>query len=166
MPADCAAVCADAATACVAQAVAAAEAEAALQRVPPEALEQQLLGSRLRVGRSHFAAALDAAVPASLRGVMLPEVPRVAWADVGGYEDVKRALREMIEVRSRLWRPTVVNAWSHLVVVSLSSPAGLTHPTGLRMCDDASCYVLSFSGAVSEHLPLELCRCRCRVRRW
>lgn len=109
VPADCAAVCADAASACVAEAVAAAEAEAALQRVPPEALEQQLLGSRLRIGQSHFAAALDAAVPSSLRGVMLPEVPQVAWSDIGGYEDVKRALREMIEVP--LSRPALMKAF-------------------------------------------------------
>lgn len=27
-----------------------------------------------------------------------PQVPTVAWEDIGGYEDVKQALREMIEV--------------------------------------------------------------------
>lgn len=28
----------------------------------------------------------------------LAQVPRVAWSDIGGYEDVKQALQEMIEV--------------------------------------------------------------------
>ena len=28
------------------------------------------------------------------------QVPSVAWEDIGGYEDVKQALREMIEVRT------------------------------------------------------------------
>jgi SpoVK/Ycf46/Vps4 family AAA+-type ATPase len=31
-----------------------------------------------------------------------PQVPSVAWEDIGGYEDVKQALREMIEVRTML----------------------------------------------------------------
>ena len=41
--------------------------------------------------------------PASLSSTVLPsqspQVPSVAWEDIGGYEDVKQALREMIEVR-------------------------------------------------------------------
>lgn len=42
--------------------------------MPPEALEQRLLDTQLEVTQQHFATALDAAVPASLRGVALAEV--------------------------------------------------------------------------------------------
>lgn len=45
-----------------------------LSQAPSEALEQQLLDAQLSVTQQHFAAALDAAMPSSLRSVALPEV--------------------------------------------------------------------------------------------
>ena len=41
---------------------------------PVEVLQQRVLGAQLRVTRQHFAAALQSAVPCSLRAVALPEV--------------------------------------------------------------------------------------------
>ncbi len=80
MPADCAAVCTEAATACMAEAVEAAElaeAAAAAAGLPAGSAEQQLLAMRLRVAAPHFALGLERVVPCSLRH-LAPEVPR--WA--------------------------------------------------------------------------------------
>ena len=55
--------------------------------------------------------------PASLSSTVLPsqspQVPSVAWEDIGGYEDVKQALREMIEVRTMQLSEHAVAVFPH-----------------------------------------------------
>lgn len=93
MAADCGAVCTHAATACIREAVAAAEAEV-LQGGSgrADAVERQLLEARLEVTAAHFEGALAAVAPCSLRGVAV-EVPRTSWDDIGGQWAVKRELQ-------------------------------------------------------------------------
>jgi len=52
---------------------------------------------RIEVTRDHFERALRTARPANLREEMV-EIPNVSWDDVGGLEDVKRKLIEMIQL--------------------------------------------------------------------
>jgi transitional endoplasmic reticulum ATPase len=59
--------------------------------IPGEILE------RVRVTASDFSDALRELEPSAMREVLV-EIPKVAWDDVGGLEDVKRQLREMIEM--------------------------------------------------------------------
>lgn len=51
----------------------------------------------LRVTMEDFRAALKRVQPSALREIMI-ETPNVQWADVGGLEDTKRALREGVEL--------------------------------------------------------------------
>jgi len=60
------------------------------EEIPPEILEQ------LKVTRQDFEAALKEVKPSALREVFI-EVPSVHWEDVGGLEDVKKALKEAVE---------------------------------------------------------------------
>ncbi|GAB4820477.1 hypothetical protein N2152v2_007523 [Parachlorella kessleri] len=102
--ADCVAVCTEAALRCASEAVAAAEEAAAAEGEwgAPRAGELgQVLSSReflegLRVEARHLEAAAAVLGPAVLRGVS-PEVPEVAWEDVGGLQEAKAALRELVE---------------------------------------------------------------------
>ena len=82
VPADCAAVCADAATACVAEAVSSAEAAVAAGTLTPEAAEDQLLSAQLRVTADHFHDALASATPCALRHLS-PDIPR--WVCVRSF---------------------------------------------------------------------------------
>ena len=59
--------------------------------IPAETLE------RMRVLEEDFKNALKEIEPSAMREVLV-EVPRVNWADVGGLEDVKRKLREAVEL--------------------------------------------------------------------
>ncbi len=60
------------------------------EQIPPEILEQ------LKVTRQDFEEALKEVKPSALREVFI-EVPSVHWDDVGGLEDVKKALKEAVE---------------------------------------------------------------------
>ncbi len=68
-----------------------------------EFIPQQILEG-LRVTREDFANAMNEIQPSALREVFL-EVPNVKWDDVGGLEDVKKALKEAVELP--LKRPEV-----------------------------------------------------------
>jgi transitional endoplasmic reticulum ATPase len=59
--------------------------------VPPEVLET------MRVTNADFKDALREVEPSAMREVAV-EIPNVAWGDVGGLEDIKRLLKEMIEL--------------------------------------------------------------------
>ncbi|MDW5561785.1 MAG: CDC48 family AAA ATPase [Methanomassiliicoccus sp.] len=59
--------------------------------VPPGVLE------RMRVTQEDFKDALREVEPSAMREVAI-EIPNVAWGDVGGLEDIKRLLKEMIEL--------------------------------------------------------------------
>lgn len=50
----------------------------------------------MAVSQSHFKIAMGAANPASLRETVV-EVPNVKWDDIGGLEDTKKELREMVQ---------------------------------------------------------------------
>ncbi|MEM4389743.1 MAG: CDC48 family AAA ATPase [Candidatus Micrarchaeia archaeon] len=62
--------------------------------IPPNVLEE------LKVTRTDFANAMREVHPSALREVFA-EVPNVRWVDVGGLEDVKRELREAVELPIR-----------------------------------------------------------------
>ncbi|PWB81077.1 MAG: AAA family ATPase [Candidatus Methylomirabilota bacterium] len=62
-----------------------------LETVPAEVLE------RLIVTHEDFSQALRRIRPSALRELLI-EVPRVTWSDVGGLDDVKRSLRETVEL--------------------------------------------------------------------
>jgi transitional endoplasmic reticulum ATPase len=59
--------------------------------VPPGVLE------RMRVTQDDFRDALREVEPSAMREVAV-EIPNVAWNDVGGLEEIKRLLKEMIEL--------------------------------------------------------------------
>jgi len=61
--------------------------------IPTEVLE------RMRVTKDDFDQALREVEPSSLREVLV-EIPRATWEDVGGLDEVKRELREVIELPS------------------------------------------------------------------
>jgi transitional endoplasmic reticulum ATPase len=50
----------------------------------------------MAVSQTHFKIAMGAANPASLRETVV-EVPNVKWEDIGGLEDTKKELREMVQ---------------------------------------------------------------------
>eukprot|EP01069_Polyplicarium_translucidae_P002608 Polyplicarium_translucidae@DN2081_c0_g1_i2.p1 len=59
-----------------------------------EKIDAQILES-MAVNQDHFNTAMGACNPSSLRETVV-EVPNVRWDDIGGLEDVKRNLQEMI----------------------------------------------------------------------
>jgi transitional endoplasmic reticulum ATPase len=59
--------------------------------IPPEALE------KLVVERADFEQALKEVQPSALREIVV-EIPNVRWEDVGGLDQVKQLLREMVEL--------------------------------------------------------------------
>eukprot|EP00070_Physeter_catodon_P035600 XP_028342494.1 cell division cycle protein 48 homolog [Physeter catodon] len=59
-----------------------------------ETIDAQVLNS-MAVTQEHFTSALQCCNPSSLRETVV-EVPNVKWDDIGGLEDVKRNLQEMI----------------------------------------------------------------------
>jgi transitional endoplasmic reticulum ATPase len=58
-------------------------------------IDAEVLDS-MSVSQTHFKIALGSANPASLRETIV-EVPNVKWQDIGGLEDTKRELREMVQ---------------------------------------------------------------------
>ena len=58
-------------------------------------IDAELLSS-LAVCQDHFKYALAQANPSSLRETVV-EVPNITWADIGGLEDVKLELRELVQ---------------------------------------------------------------------
>lgn len=77
-------------------------AMSALRRVLPEIkwkdeseLPKELM-ERLVVKRDDFENALRMVEPSAMREVLV-EVPKVTWEDIGGLEDVKQELKEMVE---------------------------------------------------------------------
>jgi SpoVK/Ycf46/Vps4 family AAA+-type ATPase len=78
-------------------------AMAALRRVLPEIKWKEKEGElpkevleKLVVTKADFDAALQVVEPSAMREVLI-EVPKVKWEDIGGLDDVKQQLREMIE---------------------------------------------------------------------
>ncbi len=59
--------------------------------IPPETLE------KLTVSRDDFEQGLKEVQPSALREIVV-EIPNVRWDDVGGLEEVKRLLHEMVEL--------------------------------------------------------------------
>ncbi|CAN0176772.1 unnamed protein product [Ectocarpus sp. 6 AP-2014] len=85
--ADIAQLCMEAALACI--------AEKSHEFDVDSELDAEMLSS-LEITNDHFVKALETSNPSSLRETMV-EVPDVTWADIGGLEDVKRELQEMIQ---------------------------------------------------------------------
>jgi len=67
------------------------ELDLTLETFPPEILQ------RLVVAHGDFSDALHRIRPSALRELLI-EIPRVTWHDIGGLADVKRALRETVEL--------------------------------------------------------------------
>lgn len=50
----------------------------------------------MKITMHHFKEALKLINPSTLRETFV-EIPKINWADIGGLEDVKRTLRELIQ---------------------------------------------------------------------
>jgi len=59
-----------------------------------ETIDAEILAS-MAVSQEHFKYALGQSNPSSLRETVV-EVPNTSWADIGGLEDVKRELKELV----------------------------------------------------------------------
>lgn len=59
--------------------------------IPPEVLE------KMKITREDFKEALKEIEPSSLREVFI-EIPKVTWSDIGGLNEVKRILKEVVEL--------------------------------------------------------------------
>jgi len=86
--ADLAQLCAEAAMQCIREKLELVDLEE--ETIPAEVLDS------MAVTQEHFRAAMHSGNPSALRETVV-EVPDVTWADVGGLEDVKRELREMVQ---------------------------------------------------------------------
>ena len=60
-----------------------------------DGIDAEILAS-MSVTKTHFKDALGTATPSALRETKV-EIPNVTWEDVGGLEDVKRELQEVVE---------------------------------------------------------------------
>jgi len=60
------------------------------EKIPAEVLDS------MAVTQEHFRMALDASNPSALRECVV-EVPTVSWEDIGGLEEVKRELKELVQ---------------------------------------------------------------------
>eukprot|EP00746_Dinoflagellata_sp_MGD_P135173 gnl/MRDRNA2_/MRDRNA2_69122_c0_seq1.p1 gnl/MRDRNA2_/MRDRNA2_69122_c0~~gnl/MRDRNA2_/MRDRNA2_69122_c0_seq1.p1 ORF type:complete len:396 (+),score=94.29 gnl/MRDRNA2_/MRDRNA2_69122_c0_seq1:102-1289(+) len=85
--ADLAQLCTEAAMACIREKMHEIDMDA-------DMLDIELLNS-MAVTEAHFEAALTLSNPSSLRETVV-ETPKVAWGDIGGLEETKRQLQEMI----------------------------------------------------------------------
>ncbi len=61
------------------------------ERVPIEILE------KIKVNKQHFLDAMKVVEPSALREILIQK-PHVKWEDIGGLEDVKEKLRELVEL--------------------------------------------------------------------
>ncbi|PHJ25003.1 cell division protein cdc48cy [Cystoisospora suis] len=85
--ADLAQLCTEAALSCIRE-------KMDLIDLEDDTIDAQVLNS-MSVTQEHFTSALQCCNPSSLRETVV-EVPNVKWDDIGGLEDVKRNLQEMI----------------------------------------------------------------------
>jgi transitional endoplasmic reticulum ATPase len=86
--ADMQALCTEAAMSCIREKMSIIDLE-------DDEIDAEVLDS-LCVTQDHFRHALGTANPSSLRETVV-EVPTTTWADIGGLDDVKRELREMVQ---------------------------------------------------------------------
>lgn len=86
--ADMAALCTEAAMQCIRE-------KMDLIDVEGDSIDAEVLDS-MSVTNDHFKFALGVSNPSSLRETVV-EVPNISWADIGGLEDVKRELRELVQ---------------------------------------------------------------------
>mmetsp|Transcript_11602 Transcript_11602/g.20607 ORF Transcript_11602/g.20607 Transcript_11602/m.20607 type:complete len:807 (+) Transcript_11602:2296-4716(+) len=86
--ADIAALCTEAAMQCIRE-------KMDLIDIEEDSIDAEILDS-MAVTQEHFKIALATSNPSSLRETVV-EVPNISWADIGGLEDVKRELREMVQ---------------------------------------------------------------------
>ncbi|TYZ60513.1 hypothetical protein PybrP1_009291 [[Pythium] brassicae (nom. inval.)] len=86
--ADMAALCTEAALQCIREKMDVIDIE-------DESIDAEILNS-MSVTQAHFKYALGVSNPSSLRETTV-EVPTVSWKDIGGLEDVKRELRELVQ---------------------------------------------------------------------
>ena len=86
--ADLAALCTEAAMQCIRE-------KMELIDIEDDSIDAEVLDS-LSVSMEHFSYALGQANPSSLRETVV-EVPTVTWDDIGGLEDVKLNLRELVQ---------------------------------------------------------------------
>ena len=63
--------------------------------IDADTIDAEILDS-LAVNQDHFRFALNACDPSSLRDTMV-EIPDISWDDIGGLEDVKRDLKELVQ---------------------------------------------------------------------
>ncbi|KAK8814242.1 hypothetical protein WA158_008104 [Blastocystis sp. Blastoise] len=85
---DMAALCTEAAMQCIRE-------KMDLIDIDDDTIDAEILAS-LSVNMNHFKYALTKANPSSLRETIV-EVPKVTWEDIGGLEEVKKELREMVQ---------------------------------------------------------------------
>jgi len=85
--ADLAALCTEAAMGCIRE-------KMDLIDLDEETIDAEILNS-MAVTMDHFKQAMANANPSSLRETVV-EVPQVSWEDIGGLEDVKRELKELV----------------------------------------------------------------------
>ncbi|WP_052883121.1 CDC48 family AAA ATPase [Thermoproteus tenax] len=88
--ADIAALAKEAAMSALRKAVAKGLVDLDQETIPPEVL------NKLKVGMSDFMEAMKFVQPTVLREVII-EVPEVRWDDIGGYDNIKQELREIVE---------------------------------------------------------------------
>merc|ERR1712183_483822 len=86
--ADMAALCTEAAMQCIRE-------KMDLIDVEDEQIDAEILDS-MAVNQDHFKHALQVSNPSSLRETVV-EVPNISWDDIGGLEDVKRDLKELVQ---------------------------------------------------------------------
>ena len=63
--------------------------------IDEETIDAEVLDS-MAVTQDHFKYALGVSNPSSLRETVV-EVPNVTWDDIGGLQDVKRELKELVQ---------------------------------------------------------------------
>merc|ERR1712012_1015306 len=85
---DIAALCTEAAMQCIRE-------KMDLIDIEDEEIDAEILDS-MAVNQDHFRHALGVSNPSSLRETVV-EVPNVSWDDIGGLEDVKRDLKELVQ---------------------------------------------------------------------
>ncbi|MFA5060893.1 MAG: CDC48 family AAA ATPase [Candidatus Pacearchaeota archaeon] len=83
------------------------------EKVPTDILD------KIKVSRQHFIESLKQVEPSAMREVLINK-PHVLWEDVGGLDDVKEKLRELVELP--LLRP------------DLFEKAGITPSKGILLC--------------------------------
>ena len=86
--ADIASLCTEAAMQCIRE-------KMDLIDIESDSIDAEVLDS-MAVSQEHFKCAMGMANPASLRETVV-EVPNVRWEDIGGLEDTKKELREMVQ---------------------------------------------------------------------